>query len=53
MSARDWVGRLSTISAYLDLRACQQEEGYCQIMQVPPETAGIAGDITVHLARRL
>jgi hypothetical protein len=53
MSARDWVGHLSAISAYLELRACEQEEECCQIMQVLPETVEAAAGITVHLARRL
>ena len=53
MSARDWAGHLPAIPAYPGLRACEQEQEYCQIMRVLPETAGITGDITVHLARRL
>jgi len=35
------------------LRAREQEQEHCQIMGVLPETAGLAGDITMHLARRL
>ncbi len=52
MSTRDYVGHLSTISAYLTLRAPEREQVYSQIMQVLPETVEIAADITVHLARR-
>ena len=52
MSARDCVGHLSTISAYLELPTSQQEQVYSRIMQVLPETVEIAADITVHLARR-
>lgn len=52
MSARDYVGHLSTISAYLELPISEQEQVYSQIMQVLPETVEIAADITVHLARR-
>jgi SAM-dependent methyltransferase len=52
MSARDYVGHLSTVSAYLELPASAQEQVYHQIMQVLPETVEIAADITVHLARR-
>lgn len=52
MSARGYIGHLSTISAYLDLPASAQEQVYSQIMQVLPETVEIAADITVHLARR-
>jgi SAM-dependent methyltransferase len=53
MSARDYIGHLSTISAYLELPASEQEQVYSQIMQVLPERVEIAADITVHLARRL
>jgi SAM-dependent methyltransferase len=52
MSAPDYVGLLSTVSAYLELPASEQEQVYSQIMQVLPETVEIAADITVHLARR-
>jgi SAM-dependent methyltransferase len=52
MSARDYVGHLSTISAYLELPASEQEQVYSRIMQILPETVEIAADITVHLARR-
>ena len=52
MSARDYVGHLSTISAYLELPDSEQEQVYSRIMRVLPETAKIAADITVHLARR-
>ena len=52
MSARDYIGHLSTISAYLALPASDREQVYRRIMQVLPETTEIAADITVHLARR-
>ena len=52
MSARDYIGHLSTISAYLELPAPDREQVYSRIMQVLPETIEIAADITVHLARR-
>jgi hypothetical protein len=52
MSAPDYVGQLSTISAYLVLPALEQEQVLSQIMQVLPETVEIAADITVPLARR-
>jgi SAM-dependent methyltransferase len=52
LSARDYVGHLSTISAYLALPATEQEELYSRIMQVLPETVEVTADITVHLARR-
>ncbi|MEU5787792.1 class I SAM-dependent methyltransferase [Micromonospora purpureochromogenes] len=52
MSARDYVGQLSTISAYLELPNREREQVFSQIMQILPETVEIAADITVHLARR-
>jgi hypothetical protein len=52
MSARDYVGHLSTVSAYLELPTSEQEQVYSRIMQVLLETVEIAADITVHLARR-
>jgi SAM-dependent methyltransferase len=52
LSARDYVGHLSTISAYLALPAPEQEEVYSRIMRVLPETVEMTADITVHLARR-
>ena len=52
MSARDYIGHLSTVSAYLELPASEQEQVFSRIMQVLPETVEIAADITVHLARR-
>ena len=53
MSARDYVGHLSTVSAYLELPTAEQEQVYGRIMQVLPERVEIAADLTVHLARRL
>jgi SAM-dependent methyltransferase len=52
MSASDFIGHLSTVSAYLELPASEREQGYRQIAQVLPETVEIVADITVHLARR-
>jgi SAM-dependent methyltransferase len=52
MSARDYIGHLSTISAYLELPASEQEQVYGRILQVLPERVEIAADIIVHLARR-
>jgi SAM-dependent methyltransferase len=51
MTARDYIGLLSTISAYLELPALQQEQVYSRIRQVLPDTVEIAADIFVHLAR--
>ncbi|MGW7090233.1 class I SAM-dependent methyltransferase [Streptomyces sp. NPDC054871] len=52
MSARDYIGQLSTISAYLVLPALERVQVLRQIAQVLPERVEIAADITVHLARR-
>jgi SAM-dependent methyltransferase len=52
MSASDYVGHLSTVSAYLELPISTQEQVFSQILQVLPETVEIAADITAHLARR-
>ncbi len=52
MSADDYVGHLSTISAYLELPAPEQEQVYRCIRSVLPETVELAADIIVHLARR-
>jgi SAM-dependent methyltransferase len=52
MTAHDYIGYLSTVSAYLELPASAQEQVYGRIMQVLPETVEIDADITVHLARR-
>lgn len=52
MSASDYVGHLSTVSAYLQLPAPAQEQVYGRIRQILPDTVEMAADITVHLARR-
>ncbi|MFJ5842908.1 class I SAM-dependent methyltransferase [Streptomyces shenzhenensis] len=52
MSARDYVGHLSTISAYLVLPIAEREQVFSRIMQVLPDSVEMAADITVHLARR-
>lgn len=52
MSARDYVGLLSTISAYLVLPATEREQVFGQIMKVLPEAVEVTADVTVHLARR-
>jgi SAM-dependent methyltransferase len=52
MTAREYVGLLSTVSAYLELPAREQEQVFSRIMQVLPETVEIASDLIVHLARR-
>ncbi|MFF2194184.1 class I SAM-dependent methyltransferase [Streptomyces sp. NPDC058157] len=51
MSARDYVGHLSTVSAYLTLPVREQEPVFERIARVLPPTVGIVADVTVHLAR--
>ncbi|MGQ4516859.1 methyltransferase domain-containing protein [Streptomyces sp. DW26H14] len=52
MTAREYVGHLSTVSAYLVLPAAEREQVYGRIAKALPGTVGIVADITVHLARR-
>jgi SAM-dependent methyltransferase len=51
LSARDYIGHLSTVSAYLALPASDQQQVYSRITQVLPTRVEITADITVHLAR--
>ncbi|WP_410534737.1 class I SAM-dependent methyltransferase [Streptomyces sp. KL2] len=52
MSASDYVGRLSTVSAYLVLPDAKRDRVFSRIARVLPGTVEIVADITVHLARR-
>jgi SAM-dependent methyltransferase len=52
VAADEYVGYLSTVSAYLELPATVQERVYAEILAVLPDTVEIAADLTVHLARR-
>lgn len=52
MSAHDYVGYLSTVSAYLQLPETERQQAYDAIEQILPATIEIVADITVHLARR-
>jgi len=52
VSARDYVGHLSTISAYLELPPSVREDAFSRIVQVLPERVEVAADIILHLARR-
>jgi SAM-dependent methyltransferase len=51
MSALDYVGHLSTISAYLELPASVRERVLDQILGVLPEQVTVVADLTLHLAR--
>lgn len=52
VSAPDFVGYLSTVSAYLQLPQSRRQQAYDAITGVLPETVEIAADVIVHLARR-
>lgn len=52
MAAADYVGHLSTVSAYLVLPPLVRERVFRRIEQVLPARVEIVADITVHLARR-
>lgn len=50
--ARDYLGYLSTVSAYLVLPPDTREQVFDRIAAVLPATVEMTADITVHLARR-
>jgi hypothetical protein len=52
MSASDYLGHLSTISAYLELPGPVRAQVFRRIRRVLPERVTVAGDLTLHLARR-
>lgn len=52
LTADDFVGQLSTISAYLMLPPEQRTDVLTQIRSVLPERVEVSADILVHLARR-
>ncbi|WP_327252930.1 class I SAM-dependent methyltransferase [Streptomyces sp. NBC_01244] len=52
MSADDYLGYLSTVSAYLALPAVEREHVFRRISRVLPARVEIAADLVVHLARR-
>jgi SAM-dependent methyltransferase len=52
MSAHDYVGQLSTVSAYVMLPAKDRDEVFRRTLEVLPETVEIDAQITAHLARR-
>lgn len=52
ISARDYIGHLSTISAYLELPDPVRAHVLDQIRQVLPESVTLVADITLHVARK-
>ena len=53
LSARDYVGHLSTVSAYLQLPADRRRLASEHILAVLPDPVEVTADITLHLARRI
>lgn len=51
VSARDYIGYLSTVSAYLQLPDPLREQVLDRILTVLPEQVALVGDLTLHLAR--
>lgn len=51
VSARDYVGHLSTVSAYLELPLPEREQVLGRILSVLPAHVRLVSDLTVHLAR--
>ncbi len=52
MSAADYIGQLSTVSAYVMLPPADRDEVFRRTLQTLPETVEIDAQIAVHLARR-
>lgn len=53
MTAADYLGHLSTISAYLLLPAPERRSAFRAIARVLPATVDLTADIHTHLARRV
>jgi SAM-dependent methyltransferase len=52
MSAHDFIGHLSTVSAYVMLPPADRDHVFRRTLQALPETVEINAEITAHLARR-
>ena len=51
LSAREYVGHLSTVSAYLELPGPPRRRVLGRILEVLPEQLAIVGDIHLPVAR--
>ena len=51
LSAQDYIGHLSTISAYLQLPAAVRERVLREIGDALPARVAVSADLTLHLAR--
>lgn len=52
ISAEDYVGQLSTVSAYVMLDPADRDEVFRRTLQALPETVELDAQIHIHLARR-
>ncbi|MDX6263817.1 MAG: hypothetical protein QOH84_5505 [Kribbellaceae bacterium] len=52
MSAHDYIGQLSTVSAYVMLQPADRDQVFRRTLQALPETVEINAEIHTHLARR-
>ncbi|KJS55230.1 methyltransferase [Streptomyces rubellomurinus subsp. indigoferus] len=52
MPAHDYVGHLSTVSAYLMLPPADRQQVFERILAALPPQVEVAADVTAHLARR-
>jgi SAM-dependent methyltransferase len=52
VSAEDYVGHLSTISAYLELPGSKREQAFERFRRLLPDEVDLVADLKVHLARR-
>lgn len=52
VTAEEFIGELSTVSAYLALDPDRRAEVFARIRSVLPDRIEVAADLTVHLARR-
>ena len=53
MSGVDYVGHLSTISAYLMLPEADRLQAFAAILAVLPDQVRLSADLTLHVARRV
>ena len=53
MPAEEWIGHLSTVSAYLVLSDEDRAEAFHRLRAVLPDHVEVAGDVVLHLARRI
>ncbi|WP_350281404.1 class I SAM-dependent methyltransferase [Kribbella sp. HUAS MG21] len=52
ISAQDYIGHLSTVSAYVMLNPTDRDEAFRRILQVLPGTVELDAQLHAHLARR-